>query len=178
MLERITSSVGALPGVMTMDAGYWSKDNARACADQGIDAYGDRCPRTPTSKPAWPASSDAKRIQDLRPAQGDRGAGKRPDHGSPGSATVPAERRGEGRCRMAPDRCHPQPAQVVPVHANTATRVGSSDGMRGQGPWRCQPGRDKRAFMGLHSASRRGIVINAVKYHCDRWAGALSAINS
>ena len=24
---------------MTLDAGYWSEDNARACTDQGIDAY-------------------------------------------------------------------------------------------------------------------------------------------
>ena len=39
MLERIATSAGALPDVMTMDAGYWSEDNANACADQGIDAY-------------------------------------------------------------------------------------------------------------------------------------------
>ena len=39
MLERIAVSAGELPDVMTMDAGYWSEDNAKACADQGIDAY-------------------------------------------------------------------------------------------------------------------------------------------
>jgi IS5 family transposase len=39
MLERIAASAGARPEVMTMDAGYWSEDNANACADQGIDAY-------------------------------------------------------------------------------------------------------------------------------------------
>jgi hypothetical protein len=39
MLERIDASAGALPDVMTMDAGYWSEDNANACADQGIDAF-------------------------------------------------------------------------------------------------------------------------------------------
>jgi transposase len=39
MLQRIAASAGALPDVMTMDAGYWSEDNADACADQGIDAY-------------------------------------------------------------------------------------------------------------------------------------------
>jgi transposase len=39
MLQRITSNAGAWPDVMTMDAGYWSEDNANACADQGIDAY-------------------------------------------------------------------------------------------------------------------------------------------
>jgi hypothetical protein len=39
MLERIVASAGALPTVMTLDAGYWSEDNATACSDQGIDAY-------------------------------------------------------------------------------------------------------------------------------------------
>jgi hypothetical protein len=39
MLERIAASAGALPAVMTMDAGYWSEENAKACSDQGIDAY-------------------------------------------------------------------------------------------------------------------------------------------
>jgi hypothetical protein len=39
MLQRIAVTAGALPDVMTMDAGYWSEDNAKACADQGIDAY-------------------------------------------------------------------------------------------------------------------------------------------
>ena len=39
MLERIVASAGALPDVMTMDAGSWSEDNAKACSDQGIDAY-------------------------------------------------------------------------------------------------------------------------------------------
>jgi hypothetical protein len=39
MLQRIAASAGALPDVMTLDAGYWSEDNANACSDQGIDAY-------------------------------------------------------------------------------------------------------------------------------------------
>jgi len=39
MLQRIATSAGGLPDVMTMDAGYWSEDNAKTCADQGIDAY-------------------------------------------------------------------------------------------------------------------------------------------
>ena len=30
MLERITASADALPDMMTMDAGYWSEDNAKA----------------------------------------------------------------------------------------------------------------------------------------------------
>jgi hypothetical protein len=39
MLQRIVASAGALPDVMTMDAGYWSENNVNVCADQGIDAY-------------------------------------------------------------------------------------------------------------------------------------------
>jgi hypothetical protein len=31
MLERIAASAGALPDVMTMDAGYWNDDNPKAC---------------------------------------------------------------------------------------------------------------------------------------------------
>jgi len=39
MLQRIAATAGALPDVLTADAGYWSEDNAELCADQGIDAY-------------------------------------------------------------------------------------------------------------------------------------------
>ena len=39
MLQRIAYSAGALPDVMTMDAGYCSEDNVNVGADQGIDAY-------------------------------------------------------------------------------------------------------------------------------------------
>jgi hypothetical protein len=39
MLQRIATSSGALPDVMTMDAGYWSEDNTNGWADQGLDAY-------------------------------------------------------------------------------------------------------------------------------------------
>lgn len=39
MLQRIATTAGALPDVLTTDAGYWSENNAKTCADQGIDAY-------------------------------------------------------------------------------------------------------------------------------------------
>jgi hypothetical protein len=39
MLQRIGASAEGVPTVMTMDAGYWSEDNVKVCADQGIDAY-------------------------------------------------------------------------------------------------------------------------------------------
>jgi hypothetical protein len=34
MLELIAANTGALPDVMTLDAGDWSEDNANGCADQ------------------------------------------------------------------------------------------------------------------------------------------------
>jgi len=39
MLQHSAVTAGALPDLMTMDAGYWSENNAKACSDQGIDAY-------------------------------------------------------------------------------------------------------------------------------------------
>lgn len=39
MLQRIGATAGALPDVLTTDAGYWSEANAELCAEQGIDAY-------------------------------------------------------------------------------------------------------------------------------------------
>ncbi|MEB3202408.1 MAG: transposase [Synechococcus sp.] len=65
MLERIAASTGALPDVMTLDAGYWSEDNAKACTDQGIDAY-IATGRLPHGKPPppkrgpMPKDADAK----------------------------------------------------------------------------------------------------------------------
>jgi hypothetical protein len=39
MLHRIDVTAGALPHALTTDAGYWSEDKEKACAEQGIDAY-------------------------------------------------------------------------------------------------------------------------------------------
>ena len=38
MLQCIGATAGALPDVIAADAGYWSEDNAKTCAGQGIDA--------------------------------------------------------------------------------------------------------------------------------------------
>jgi transposase len=53
MLQRIGATAGALPDVLTTDAGYWSEDNAKTCADQGIDAY-IATSRLPHGKPPPP----------------------------------------------------------------------------------------------------------------------------
>ena len=65
MLQRIAASAGARPDVMTMDAGYWSEDNAKTCADQGIDAYiaTGRLPHgqpPPPRRGPMPRNADAK----------------------------------------------------------------------------------------------------------------------
>ena len=39
MLERIAANAGALPDVMTLDAGYWSEDNAKTCKAKGVDPH-------------------------------------------------------------------------------------------------------------------------------------------
>jgi transposase len=84
MLQRIAASAGALPDVMTMDAGYWSEDNAKACADQGIDAYiaTGRLPHgqpPPPKRGPLPKNADAKTrmARKLRSKKGSRIYAKR-----------------------------------------------------------------------------------------------------
>jgi hypothetical protein len=65
MLQRIAATAGALPDVMTLDAGYWSEDNAKACSNQGIDAYiaTGRLPHgqpPPPQRGPLPRDADAK----------------------------------------------------------------------------------------------------------------------
>jgi hypothetical protein len=65
MLQRIGASAGGVPTVMTMDAGYWSEDNVKVCADQGIDAYiaTGRLPHgqpPPPKRGPLPRDADAK----------------------------------------------------------------------------------------------------------------------
>ena len=158
MLQRIAATAGALPEVMTLDAGYWSEDNAGRCENLGIDAYiaTVRLPHgqpPPPQRGPLPRNADAiaagfceavdphgpqaqkkEGIEDLRPTQGDRGAGERADQGGPGPAALPAAGTGEGRWRVAPDRCHTQPSQVVQAQAVTAAGAVGSHRMKGHGP--------------------------------------------
>jgi hypothetical protein len=79
MLERIAASAGAIPAVMTMDADYWSEDNAKACADQDIDAY-IATGRLPHGQPPPPkrgpiprgANAKARMARKLRSKKGSR----------------------------------------------------------------------------------------------------------
>jgi len=65
MLQRIAATAGALPEVMTLDAGYWSEDNASRCETLGIDAYiaTGRLPHgqpPPPQRGPLPRDADAK----------------------------------------------------------------------------------------------------------------------
>ena len=65
MVQRIAVTAGALPAVMTADAGYWSEANAELCAEQGIDAYiaTGRLPHgqpLPPKRGPMPKDADAK----------------------------------------------------------------------------------------------------------------------
>ncbi len=65
MLQRITATAGALPEMMTMDAGYWSEDNAKTFSDQGIDAY-LATSRLPHGQPLPPKRGPLPREADAR----------------------------------------------------------------------------------------------------------------
>jgi len=65
MLQRIAATAGALPEVMTLDAGYWSEDNAKVCSDQGIDAY-IATGRLPHGQPLPPKRGPLPRDADAR----------------------------------------------------------------------------------------------------------------
>ena len=112
MLQRIAAIAGVLPEVMTLDASYWSEDDAKACTDQGTDAYiatgrlphrphrrrrEDRGPEMQMPSPDGPQAQKQEGIQDLPPAQGDRGANERPDQGMPRPAALSIEGPGGGR---------------------------------------------------------------------------------
>ena len=65
MLQRIATTAGALPEVMTLDAGYWSEDNASRCENLGIDAY-IATGRLPHGQPPPPQRGPLPRDADAR----------------------------------------------------------------------------------------------------------------
>jgi transposase len=65
MLQRIADTAGALPDVLTTDAGYWSEANATTCAEQGIDAY-IATGRLPHGKPLPPKRGPMPRDADAK----------------------------------------------------------------------------------------------------------------
>ena len=96
------------------------RQNADRCAAQGC-----RC-----QKLHGPQAQKQEGIKDLSPEQSDRGAGERPDQGMPGSAAFSSKGAGEGEWRVAPDRCHAQPAEVIQLQAITAAGAGGGEGVR------------------------------------------------
>ncbi len=65
MLQRIATTAGALPAVLTTDAGYWSENNAKTCAKQGIDAY-IATGRLPHGQPLPPKRGPMPKDADLK----------------------------------------------------------------------------------------------------------------
>ncbi len=65
LLQCVAADAGALSDVMTLDAGYWSEDNATACSDQGIDAY-IATGRLPHGQPPPPQRGPLPRDADAR----------------------------------------------------------------------------------------------------------------
>jgi hypothetical protein len=65
MAERIVANTGALPAVMTLDAGYWSEDNAGHCESLGIEAY-IATGRLPHGQPPPPLRGPLPRDADAR----------------------------------------------------------------------------------------------------------------
>jgi hypothetical protein len=65
MTARIAANTGAIPVVMTLDAGYWSEANAKHCKQCGIEAYiaTSRLPHVqplPPRRGRLPRNADAK----------------------------------------------------------------------------------------------------------------------
>ena len=65
MLQRMAATAGALPEVMTLDAGYWSEENAGHCENLGIDAY-IATGRLPHGKPPPPQRGPLPRDADAK----------------------------------------------------------------------------------------------------------------
>ncbi len=139
MLQRIADGAGAMPEVMTMDAGYWGEDNAKTWPIRGLTPTsplagcrtGSRhrrnagpMPRNADAKTRMARKLRSRREEDLHPAQGDRRAGERADQGSRGLWRFLL--RGLEKVNGEwDDGCHAQPAVaggfskgvVAPVHA-------------------------------------------------------------
>jgi hypothetical protein len=121
MLQRIAATAGALPEVMTLDAGYWSEDNAKACTDQGIDAY-IATGRLPHGQPPPPQRGPLPRDADAKTRMARKLRSKK---GSSDLRPALAEGFSEG--------------VVVPVQAITAAGAAGGDGMSSVSPGqRCQ----------------------------------------
>ena len=123
MDQQATGRAGSDPGT-TFSSGRLSGYQEVTSFMKGT-AQGCRC-----QKPHGPQAKKHEGIKDLCPAQSDRGAGERPDQGMPGSAAFSSKGAGEGEWRVAPDRCHAQPAEVIQVQSITAAGAGGGDGMR------------------------------------------------
>jgi len=151
MLERIATRDGALAEVMTFDAGYCNEDNAKTCADQGIDAY-IAIGRLPHGQPLALKHGTLPKDADARTRMARSSALKR-GPGSTCSARQSSNRRTDRswshaacaasccaaqRMSMASntvDRRHAQPGQVIQIQAITAADRWQQPQDKGQKTW-------------------------------------------
>ncbi len=61
----ITANTGALPKAMTMDAGYWSEDNASHCEQLGFEAF-IATGRLPHGQPPQPKCGPIPKDPDIK----------------------------------------------------------------------------------------------------------------
>ena len=132
MMQETIDNVGAVPREVSADAGYYSAKAVDDLQALGVDPFvapeqtrhGRVVPPAPRGripKRPLPQGPDAAEVADqagsatLCPADGNGGAGLRPDQGGPGLPPVPAAGTGEGQRRVVPDLHRPQPAQAVPL---------------------------------------------------------------
>ena len=134
MMQETIDNVGAVPREVSADAGYYSAKAVDDLQALGVDPFvapeqtrhgrvvppapRGRIPRHLSPRDRMRRKLQTKRgRQALRSADGDGGAGLRPDQGGSGLPPVPAAGSGEGQRRVVPDLHWPQPAQAVPLRS-------------------------------------------------------------
>ena len=132
MMQETIDNIGAVPREVSADAGYYSAKAVDDLQALGVDPYvapeqtrhGRVVPPAPRGripKSSLPQGPDAAEVADqtgsatLSSADGNGGAGLRPDQGGPGLPAVPAAGTGEGQRRVVADLHRSQSAQAVPL---------------------------------------------------------------
>ena len=135
MVGEAIINAGAVPGEVSADAGYYSKEAVEELYALGVDSYiapdqtrhGRVVPDAPGTYTRSPvgAGQDASEIADqawsaaLRPADGNGGAGIRSDQAWPGIPAVPTARSGQCERGVDADLHRSQPAEAVPFRAGS-----------------------------------------------------------
>ena len=136
MVVEAIGNIGLAPREVSADAGYYSAKAVEELYALGVDPFiapdqtrhGRVLPPAPQGRiPKHLSARDRMRRKlrtkrgraALRPADGDDGAGIRPDQAGAGIPAVPAEEPGEGEPGVAANLHRAQPAQAVPVRGQS-----------------------------------------------------------